>query len=77
MSMNMVFFLIFQTTDYAYAQLEGNMTSKCSSDEECITVICFDGQPCETIMSNSRNGSDLREFLENRTKDNLIPRQTI
>lgn len=77
MSMNMIIFLIFQTTDNAYAQHAGNMTSKCSSNEECITVICIDDQPCETIVSNSRNGSELREFLENKTKVNSIPRETV
>jgi hypothetical protein len=77
MSMNVIIFLILQTTDHAYAQHSGNLTSKCSSDEECITVICIDDQPCETIMSNSRNGSELREFLENKTKVNFIPRETV
>ena len=76
-SMNMIIFLTFQTTDYAFAQHAGNMTSRCSLDEECITVICIDDQPCETIISNSRNGSELREFLENKAKLNLIPRETV
>jgi hypothetical protein len=76
-SMNMIIFLIWQITDYAHAQHVGNLTSKCSSNEECITVICIDDQPCETIMSNSRNGSELREFLENKTKVSLIPRETV
>ena len=59
MSINMLFFLDFQATDYASAQLNWNMTSKCSSGGDCITVICIDDQPCETIMSNSTNGTEL------------------
>jgi hypothetical protein len=59
----MLIFLYFQTTDYASAQPSGNMTSKCSSAEDCVTVICIDDQPCETIMSNSSNGTELRDFL--------------
>jgi len=55
----MLFFLDFQATCYASAQLNGNMTSKCSSGGDCITVICIDVQPCETIMSNSTNGTEL------------------
>ena len=71
MSINMLIFLNFQTTDYASAQLGGNLTSKCSSGGECITVICIDDQPCETIMSNSKNGTELHDFLENKTKADL------
>ena len=77
MSINMLFFLDFQATCYASAQLNGNMTSKCSSGGECITVICIDDQPCETIMSNSSNGTELRNFLENKTKVTLIPQEII
>ena len=68
MSINVLIFLNFQTTDYASAQLSGNLTSKCSSGGKCITVICIDNQPCETIMSNSKNGTELHDFLENKTK---------
>jgi hypothetical protein len=73
----MLNFLDFQTTDYANAQLSGNMTSKCNSDGECITVVCINDQPCETIMSNSSNGTELRDFLENKTKVTLIPQEII
>ena len=66
-----------ETTVYASAQLSGKMTSKCSSGGECITVICIDDQPCETIMSNSSNGTELRNFLENKTKVTLIPQEII
>lgn len=77
MSMNMVIFIILQSTDHANAQHVGNLTSRCSSDEVCITVICIDDEPCETIMSNSKNGSELREFLENKTKVNVIPKERV
>ncbi|CAN5500770.1 hypothetical protein BH18THE1_BH18THE1_09140 [soil metagenome] len=73
----MIIFLDFQVTDYASAQLSGNMTSKCSSGGECITVICIDDQPCETFMSNSSNGTELRDFLENKTKVTLVPQEII
>jgi hypothetical protein len=77
MTINMLSFLDFQITDYARAQLSGNMTSKCSSGGDCITVVCIDDQPCETIMSNSSNGTELLDFLENKTKVTLIPQEII
>jgi hypothetical protein len=61
-------FYIFQTTDYASAQLSGNITSKCSSAGDCVTVICINDQPCETIKSNSNNDTELHDFLGNKTK---------
>jgi len=73
----MLIFLNFQTPDYANAQLRGNMTLKCSPGGECITEICIDDQSCNTIMSDSSNGTDLREFLENKTKVTFIPREII
>lgn len=77
MCMYMLFFLNFQTPDYAIAQTRGNMTLKCSPGGECITEICIDDQSCNTIMSDSSNGTDLREFLENKTKVTFIPREII
>ena len=75
--MYMFIFLYLQTTDYANAQLRGNMTSKCSPGGECATEICINDQSCNTIMSDSSNGTDLREFLENKTKVTFIPREVI
>jgi hypothetical protein len=75
--MYMLAFLNFQTTDYANAQHIGNMTLRCSPGGECVTEICIDDQSCNTIMSDSRNGTDLREFLENKTKVTFIPREII
>jgi hypothetical protein len=77
MSINMLIFLNFETTDYANAQFSGNMTSKCSSAGDCVTVICIDDQPCETIKSNSTNGTELRDFLENKTEVTLIPQEIV
>ena len=77
MCINMFIFLTLQTTDYANAQLRGNMTLKCNSGGECVTVKCIDYQSCDMIMSDSSNGTDLREFLENKTKVTLIPREII
>lgn len=73
----MLAFLNFQTTDYATAQLIGIMTLRCSPGGECVTEICIDDQSCNTIMSDSSNGTDLREFLENKTKVTFIPREII
>jgi hypothetical protein len=77
MTINMLSFLDFQITDYASAQLSGNMTSKCSSGGDCITVICIDDNPCEKFTSNSNNGTELRNFLENKTNVTLIPQEII
>ena len=68
MSLYMLIFLNFQPTDYASAQLSGNMTSKCSSGGDCITIVCIDDTPCEKFASNSNNGTELLDFLKNKTK---------
>jgi hypothetical protein len=73
----MLIFLYSQTTDYASAQLSGNMTSKCSSAGDCVTVICINDQPCETIKSNSNNDTELHDFLGNKTKVTLIPQEIL
>lgn len=75
--MYMFIFLYLQTTDYANAQLRGNMTLKCSPGGQCVTEICIDDQSCNTIMSDSSNATDPREFLENKTKVTFIPREII
>jgi hypothetical protein len=67
----MLVLVYVQTTNYASGQLSGKMTTTCSSKRSCITVICIDDKPCETITSNSNNGTDLRDFLENKTKITL------
>ena len=65
------------TTDYARAQLSGKMTSKCSSGGDCITVVCIDNNPCEKFTSNSNNGTELLDFLKNKTKVTLSPQDIV
>jgi len=72
----MVNFLNLHTVDYVNAQILGNMTSKCSG-QKCITIVCIDGGPCETIKSNSNNFTELQDFLENKTKVTLIPGEIV
>jgi hypothetical protein len=64
----MLVLVYVQSTDYASSQLSGKMTTTRNSEGECITVICIDDKPCETITSNSNNSTDLRDLLENKTK---------
>ena len=66
-----------ETTDYARAQLTGKMTSKCRSGGECITVVCIDDNPCEKFRSNSNNGTELLDFLENKTKVTFLPQDIV
>ena len=72
----MINFLNLHTIDYGNAQILGNMTSKCSG-QKCTTIVCIDGEPCETIKSNSNNFTELQDFLENKTKVTLIPREIV
>lgn len=65
------------TTDYARAQLSGKMTSKCTSGGDCITVVCIDDSPCEKFASNSNNGTELLDFLKNKTKVTLLPQEIV
>jgi hypothetical protein len=80
----MVFFILsicvlvlhyFQSIELANAQLAGKMTSTCTSGGDCITVICIDDHPCETIKTNSNNGTELGDFLENMTRITLTPQE--
>jgi hypothetical protein len=76
LSIIILIFLKLHTTTYIKAQVIGNMTSKCSGGK-CTTIICIDGGPCQTIKSNPNNVTGLRDFLENKTKVTLIPREII
>jgi len=73
----MITFLNLQIIDFVNAQTIGNMTSKCKSGGECITIICLNDRPCETIKSNSSDITGLRDFFENRTKVTLIPSEIV
>ncbi|MGB7706672.1 MAG: hypothetical protein WBL64_05185 [Nitrososphaeraceae archaeon] len=53
------------------------MTSKCSSGGDCITVVCIDNNPCEKFTSNSNNGTELLDFLKNKTKVTLLPQEIV
>ena len=73
----MIFFHYVQTTELANAQLAGKMTSTCTSGGDCITVICIDDHPCETIKTNSNNSTELGDFLENMTRITLTPQEIV
>ena len=69
--------MLVETTDYAQAQHSGKMTLTCSRGEHCVTVICIDDRPCDTIQLNSKNSTGLRDFIENKTKAAIIPKEII
>lgn len=73
----MLVLLYVGTTDYTLAQLSGKMTSKCRSGGDCITVICIDNNPCEKFTSNSNNGTELLDFLKNKTKVTHLPQEIV
>ena len=73
----MLVFHCVQITELANAQLAGKMTSTCTPGGDCITVICIDDHPCETIKTNSNNGTELRDFLENMTRVTLASQEIV
>lgn len=75
MTLNVIFLLMVETTDFATAQHSGKMTLTCTRAGNCITVICIDDRPCDTMQLNSKNSTGLRDFLENKTKTSLIPNE--
>ena len=77
MALNVIFLLLLETIDYANAQHSGKMTLTCTSGGNCITVICIDDRPCDTIQLNSKNSTGLRDFLENKTRTALIPNEIV
>jgi hypothetical protein len=77
LSICMLVFHYVQTTELANAQLDGKMTSTCTSRGDCITVICIDDHPCETIKTNSNNGTELGDFLDNMTRVTLAPQEIV
>ena len=41
-----------------YGQLQSNYTSRvCNADGTCITTMCINNEPCQTIKSNSTSGT--------------------
>lgn len=77
LTFNVTFFLVVETNDIAHAQHSGKMTLTCSKGGNCVTVICIDDRPCDTIQLNSKNSTGLRDFLENKTKTALIPKEIV
>lgn len=57
---------------YAYAQLQANVTTSCENGN-CTTTICINNQPCKTTNSNSTNITSFGGLIENRT----VPKPTI
>ena len=77
LALNIIFLLLMGTTNFANAQHSGKMFLTCNHGGNCVTVICIDDKPCDTIQSNSKNSTGLRDFLENKTREDLIPKETV
>jgi hypothetical protein len=77
LALNIIFLLLMETTDFANAQHSGKMTLTCNHGGNCLTVICIDDKPCDTIQLNSKNSTGLRDFLENKTRVELIPKEIV
>ena len=73
----MLFSYCVQTTELANAQVDGKMTSTCTSGGDCITVICIDDHTCETIRTNSNNGTELGDLIDNMTRVTLTPQDVV
>jgi hypothetical protein len=74
LALNVILLVLMETTDFANAQHNGKMTLTCNNGGNCLTVICIDDKPCDTIQLNSKNSTGLRDFLENKTRADLIPK---
>jgi hypothetical protein len=77
MTLNVIFLLLVETTDFANAQHSGKMTLTCTRSGNCITIICIDDRPCDAMQLNSKNSTGLRDFLENKTRTALIPNEIV
>jgi hypothetical protein len=77
LALNVIFLLLAETTDFANAQHSGKMTLTCNHGRNCVTVICIDDKPCDTIQLNSKNSTGLRDYLENQTKADSIPKEIV
>jgi hypothetical protein len=64
--------LISPILQYAYAQLQANVTTSCENGN-CTTTVCVNNQPCKTTNSNSTNITSFGGLIENRT----VPKPTI
>lgn len=78
LTLNVIFPLLVETIDFATAQQHsGKMTLTCTRGGNCITVICIDDRPCDTMQLDSKNSTGLRDFLENKTRTALIPNEIV
>lgn len=77
LAFNVIFLILAETTDFANAQHSGKMTLTCSHGGNCVTVICIDDKPCDTIQLNSKNSTGLHDFLANKTKADLIAKEIV
>lgn len=77
LTLNVIFPLLVETIDFATAQHSGKMTLTCTRGGNCITVICIDDRPCDTMQLDSKNSTGLRDFLENKTRTALIPNEIV
>lgn len=52
-----------------YGQLQSNYTSRvCNADGSCITTMCINSEPCQTIKSNPTSGSSQENSTSNQNK---------
>ena len=77
LAFNVIFLLLAETADLANAQHSGKMTLTCNHERNCVTVICIDDKPCDSIQLNSKNSTGLRDFSENKRKADLIPKEIV
>ena len=77
MTLSVILPLLVETIDFATAQHSGKMTLTCTRGGNCITVICIDDRPCDTMQLNSENSTGLRNFLENKSRTAVIPNEII
>jgi len=75
--LSVIFFVSAETAEIANAQHSGKMTLTCIRGGNCITIICIDDRPCDTIQLNSKNSTGLHDFLENKTKADLIQKEIV
>ena len=77
LALNVIFLLLAETIDIANAQHTGKMTLTCNHERNCVTVVCIDDRPCDTLQLNSKNSTGLRDFLENKTKADPIQNEIV
>lgn len=57
-SIVILFILESQKMQTVYGQVQSNFTSTiCNADGTCITTMCINNEPCQTVKSNSTAGT--------------------